>query len=53
MNDHPLFSVIVPTHNGGERLRSSLKTVAMQVYRNYELIVVCDSCDDNSAEIAR
>lgn len=50
---NPFFSVIVPTHNGAERLHDSLASVAKQSYKDYELIVVCDSCDDNSEEIAR
>lgn len=50
--NYPRFSVIVPTHNGADRLDSSLSSVSMQTYRNYELIVVCDACTDRSAEIA-
>ena len=50
---NPFFSVIVPTHNGAERLHDSLASVAKQSFKDYELIVVCDSCDDNSEEIAR
>lgn len=52
-NDTPLFSVIVPTHNGADRLDVSLGSVVKQTCRNYELIVVCDACDDHSEEIAK
>lgn len=47
------FSIIVPTHNGAERLRESLESVKKQVCTDYELIVVCDSCTDDSYEIAK
>ena len=46
------FSVILPTHNGAGRMETALRSVTSQAYRNYELIVVCDACEDNSAEIA-
>ena len=49
----PTFSVIVPTHNGEDRLPVSLRSVRNQTYTDYELIVVCDSCADGSAEVAR
>lgn len=48
----PSFSIIVPTHNGADRLPSSLQSVVSQTYDNYELIVVCDACTDHSADIA-
>ena len=47
------FSVIVPTHNGAETLPKALQSVRTQTFTDYELIVVCDACEDNSAEIAR
>ena len=49
----PFFSVIVPTHNGADRLPTSLQSVLKQTFDDYELIVICDSCTDNSAEVAR
>lgn len=48
-----MFSVICPTHNGADRLPESLSSVTCQTFTNYELIVVCDSCTDDSAEVAR
>ena len=49
---NPLFSVIVPTHNGEDRLPASLASVTNQTFKNYELIVVCDACDDDSIRVA-
>ena len=48
----PFFSVIVPAHNAEEFLRDCLHSVKMQKFTDYELIVVCDSCTDNTAKVA-
>ena len=48
----PKFSIIVPVHNAENHMRKCMDSIAEQVYRNYELICVCDSCTDRSAEIA-
>lgn len=48
-----LFSVIVPEHNSAEFMRKGLDSIAAQSFRDYELIIVCDSCTDNTAEIAK
>ena len=53
MDDKPFFSVIVPAHNSAEWIRKGLDSIRTQVWDNYELIVVCDACTDNTAEIAR
>ena len=47
------FSIIIPTHNAVEYLKRALDSVKIQTYTDYELIVVCDACTDNSAEVAR
>jgi len=49
---NPFFSVIVPAHNAEKFLEKTLDSVIMQDYKNYELIVVCDGCTDNTAEVA-
>lgn len=49
----PMFSVIIPSHNGADTITMALKSVLCQTYDNYELIVVCDACTDNTEEIAR
>lgn len=48
----PLFSIIIPSHNGAERIRKALDSCRAQEFTDYELIVVCDSCTDNTAQIA-
>ena len=50
--NRPFFSIIVPEHNAAEYMRRGMDSVADQGFRDYELIVVCDACDDNTEEIA-
>jgi len=52
MNE-PFFSVIVPAYNSSAWIRKGLDSIKAQSWTDYELIVVCDSCRDNTAEIAR
>ena len=47
------FSVIIPAFNAEDRIRKVLESVKNQTFTDYELIVVCDSCVDNTANIAR
>lgn len=48
----PRFSIIVPAHNSAKFIRKCLRSVKKQEFTDYELIVVCDACTDNTAEIA-
>ena len=48
----PYFSVIVPAHNSAEYIRKCLRSVKAQTFKDYELIVVCDACTDNTAQVA-
>ena len=48
----PFFSVITPQHNSAEFMRRGLGSIRNQDFRDYELIIVCDDCTDNTAEIA-
>lgn len=49
----PFFSVIVPAHNAEMFLRNCLDSVTMQDFKDYELIVVCDACTDDTALVAK
>ena len=46
------FSIIIPAHNAADRITHALDTIAAQSFKDYEIIVPCDSCDDNTEEIA-
>ena len=47
------FSVIMPAHNAAKYIAKGLSSIDQQTYMDYELIVVCDACDDNTEEIAK
>lgn len=49
----PFFSVIIPAHNSEAFISKCLESVKMQHFTDYELIVVCDDCQDKTATVAR
>jgi len=51
MNDHPKVSVCIPTYNYARYLPEAIESVLNQRYGNYELIIIDDCSNDNSAEI--
>ena len=46
------FSVIVPAYNSEKYIWKGLKSIKDQSFKDYELIVVCDSCTDRTKEVA-
>jgi GT2 family glycosyltransferase len=52
MSQPPLLSIIVPTHNRSDLLARGLAALSSQTWpaTEFELIVVGDSCDDDTAE---
>ena len=48
----PFFSVIVPAHNSAEFIRKGLDSIMQQTFRDFELIIVCDACTDDTFRIA-
>ena len=46
------FSVIVPAHNSAPFIDKGLQSIQQQTFKDYELIVVCDSCTDSTEKIA-
>ena len=47
------FSIIIPAHNSAGYIWRALDSVKSQEFKDYELIVVCDSCDDITEEVAK
>ena len=50
---NPFFSIIIPTHNGAERIGKALHSCAAQSFRDIEIIVICDCCTDDTSRIAQ
>ena len=48
----PFFSVIIPIHNAAKYMRKGLDSIRDQSFTDYELILVCDSCTDNTVSLA-
>ena len=46
------FSVIIPAYNAAGHIRKCLESIKQQTFTDYELIVICDSCLDNTQQIA-
>lgn len=44
------ISVIIPTYNRAQRLKKAIDSVLTQSHKDFELIVVDDGSDDNTAE---
>jgi len=47
----PLVSVILPTFNGSQYIRTAIESIQKQTYHNIELIIVNDCSTDNTAFI--
>ena len=48
-----MFSVIVPAHNSASYIHKCLESIRQQSFHDYELIVVCDRCNDDTEAIAK
>ena len=49
----PFFSVIIPAYNSATFIRRGLDSIMEQDFKDYELIIVCDSCTDDTESTAR
>ena len=51
MEQNPLVSVIIPTHNRAELLTTrAIPSILNQTYQNFELIIVADTCTDDTKD---
>lgn len=51
MNNKPLVSIVLPTHNGEQYLENSIRSCLDQTYCDIELIVVDDCSSDGTSQI--
>lgn len=51
MSKRPAVTVIITTYNRAELLQETLRSVAAQSYKDYEVIVVDDGSTDNTAQV--
>ena len=47
------FSIILPVHNAAAYMGNALESIRRQSWKDYELIILCDACEDDSERIAR
>ena len=49
------FSIILPAHNSEVFIWKALESITHQVYdrKQYEIIVVCDECNDGTKDVAK
>lgn len=47
------FSVIIPAHNAAKTIGKTLASIEQQSFKDYEIIVVCDACEDETVDIVK
>ncbi len=53
MTENPFFSVIIPLYNKERDIANTLKSLSLQSFQNFEVVIVDDGSTDRSLEIAR
>jgi len=48
-----LISIIIPAHNEQDYIKKTLESIKTSSFEDYEIIVVCDKCEDQTEEIAK
>lgn len=47
------YSIIIPMRNAEDYIEQCLKSIIVQTYINFEIIIVDDASEDNSVKLAR
>lgn len=47
------FSIVIPAHNEETNIGKALESIFSQSFKDFECIVICDSCTDHTKEIAQ
>lgn len=50
---HPLVSVLVPVFNAGEYVMAAVRSILLQSYDNFELLLLDDGSTDGTSELVR
>ncbi len=53
MNALPQVTVGLPVYNSAATMRHTIASVQAQTYEDWELVLVCNGCTDDSIELAR
>lgn len=53
MSDYPLISIVIPFFNRESTLKYCVNSILNQEYENWELILVDDGSNDNSALVCK
>lgn len=53
MSKKSLISVIIPTHNRANLLKKAIKSVLVQTFQNFEMIVADDSSTDDTKKVVK
>ena len=53
LSQQPSVSIVIPTYNRANFIQRAIASVCSQSYQNFEVIVVDDNSQDNTAEVVR
>jgi len=53
MMSEPFFSIIIPTHNGADRIGKAIDSCIQQDFGDFELIIILDDCTDNTKSVVQ
>ena len=48
-----MISIVIPACNEENYIKETLESIKMQDFKNYEIIVICNGCTDNTEPIAK
>lgn len=48
-----MISIIIPACNEGRYISATINSIKKQSFKDYETIVVCDGCTDNTAKVSK